>query len=131
MSPHPEAARRLAPREYIRALAGSFPCLANKLETVDVAGWATIAEALKVEPPDEDGRRDGWDVDVWMALARPWSHGEKCAAAFVAHVWNPSHAASQARTLHHWRFDVIEAFGVWDLDNRAAFIAWAQNPYWP
>ena len=28
-------------------------------------------------------------------------------------------------------FQVVQAFGCWDEDNRAAFMAWTEAPFWP
>ena len=66
----------------------------------------------------------------WDALAfQTWGHGkssgEKHAIRFVLSVWNPT---------TRWkvgRFDLHEALGTWDSGNRAAFVAWAQKPWWP
>lgn len=63
-----------------------------------------------------------WDaiaLDQWALVA---SHGERCAAQFVLSVWNCFD------TPRCGKFDVIEAFNVWDTDHRAAFLAWALNP---
>lgn len=95
------------PAVYIIALADSFPCLRGKVE-----GCGFTAA--------------NWDVDKWVKYSRPWSHGERCAAMFVATVWNWSDAK-----LKKWKFDAIDAVSVWDNGNRDAFVAWSKNPVWP
>lgn len=66
-----------------------------------------------------------WNADLldqWAVCGR--SHGEKCAAQFILAVWNPG---------HEWisgRFDVMEALRIWDDAHRAAFLAWAEDPWW-
>jgi hypothetical protein len=51
------------------------------------------------------------------------SSGGVHAARFVLACWN---------SYHPWRcgpFLVLEAFGTWDDEHRAAFVAWAQDPW--
>lgn len=63
-----------------------------------------------------------WDPD---ALAR-WggatgsADGARESVAFVLSVWSPDHA-----------FDLSRALAVWDATHRAAFLAWASDPWWP
>lgn len=72
-------------------------------------------------------------LDQW---ARAKSHGEKLAASFVLSVWT-GFSFQKGRDTHQWPwkharpFDLHEALGVWDAGNRAAFIAWARDPWWP
>ena len=67
-----------------------------------------------------------WEPEVfaeWAAGPAP-SHGTRCAAPLVLLVWN-SYA--------EWpcgRFDLMDALACWDDRHRAAFIAWAQKPWW-
>lgn len=66
-----------------------------------------------------------WDpakLDEWASGAV--SDGERHAAAFVLHVWNPY------GQWHVGRFDVMAALSVWDEGNRRPFAEWAKNPYW-
>ena len=63
-------------------------------------------------------------LDRWAAETA-LSHGERVTAQFLLAVWDPSHS---------WRcgrFDLMEALGVWDETHRAAFVAWATDPWWP
>ena len=97
-------------------LARSFPSLRRKLE------------------PSE-----GFDaLGLWRA-AQPWSHGERCAAAFVLSVWNPKgewtlpegHEDRETDSPAPLPFDFHDAYGVWDDEHRQAFLAWARDPWWP
>lgn len=89
---------------FICALIRSFPCFADRID---------------VTP-------ETWDTDILSDQLGVFSSGERHAALFILCVWNPGYAESQG-----WKFDVLEAMGVWDLRHRAAFLNWAQNPYWP
>jgi hypothetical protein len=68
-----------------------------------------------------------WDanlLDAWAAET-PLSNGELLTARFLLAVWDPSQS---------WRcgaFDVMAALRVWDREHRAAFLAWATDPWWP
>ena len=97
-------------------LARSFPSLRRKLRA---------AESFDA-------------MSLWEA-AQPWSHGEKCAAAFVLSVYNPKGEWSLPEG-HEDRFpdspaplpfDFHDAYGVWDDEPRQAFVKWAQAPWWP
>lgn len=69
-----------------------------------------------------------WSATRFARWARSGvSHGTHCAAAFVLSVWNPS----EAWRMKGLRFNFQEAYGVWDESHRAAFLHWAQNPWWP
>lgn len=67
-----------------------------------------------------------WDADTldrWAAET-PLSHGELVTARFVLAVWDPN---------HQWRcgrFYLMEALRIWDDNHRAAFLAWAKDPWW-
>jgi hypothetical protein len=78
----------------------------------------------------------------WHALRfaehyRSGSGGEKDAALFVLSVWNPTTDWRKLAKLARDRgptgglFDVHRALGNWDTSNRAAFLAWARDPWWP
>ena len=64
-----------------------------------------------------------WDANALDKWALTASHGEKLAAQFVLVVWN------QWDEWKCGRFDVIEAYGVWDAEHWAAFRAWADKPF--
>ena len=62
-----------------------------------------------------------WDEESFAEWMRSGvSHGEYCAAQFVLAVWNH----------YDHKFDPMDALGVWDEGNRAAFVAWARSPWW-
>jgi len=66
------------------------------------------------------------------------SHGEVLAARFLLGVWNTStdwvELAEELASPYPdaaKRFDVFEAFQTWDEGQRAAFVAWAGDAYFP
>lgn len=80
--------------------------------------FPTLGPALGVAPwsPEE--------LEAWACGPIPGS-GALHAARFVLTVWN-SHAAWACG-----RFDALLALGAWDRQHRAAFLAWAAQPWWP
>jgi hypothetical protein len=87
--------------EAIESLAETFPSLRG---APGVSPWDALA------------------LNLWAC--RGASHGEKVTAQFILTVWN-QHEAWECG-----RFDVMEALQVFDLNHRAAFLAWAQEPWW-
>jgi hypothetical protein len=63
-------------------------------------------------------------LDRWAA-ATPISPGELVTARFLLAVWDPE------QPWQCGRFDLMEALQVWDEKHRAAFVAWAEDPWWP
>ncbi len=81
----------------------------------------------------------------------PLSHGAVYAARFILAVWSgrmgklsdkprKTPAKDTWFGIHrwnldsHWRvgpFDVVDAMGTWDEHHRAAFVAWAERPWFP
>lgn len=88
---------------YILGLISSFPCLA----------W------VNTEP-------EQWDIDAFMQSLGTASSGERLCMLFIANVWNPGYARESS-----WTFDVMDFASSCDRRNRAAFIAWLQNPRFP
>lgn len=65
----------------------------------------------------------------WWRTSGAQTDGSVHAVAFILSVWAGCNA-------DHWKrrgysFDVVRAFGSWDDRQRAAFLKWAQNPWWP
>lgn len=61
-----------------------------------------------------------WDaqrVSEWLETAA-W--GERRVYRFLLSVWDKSENS----------FDLHDALSVWDDEHRAAFIAWAKDPWW-
>lgn len=83
--------------------------------------------------PTLRGFRGPWNIDAFRHHARGLSHGGRAAAAFVLSVWNPVENKKPGRGSPHCglRFDLQDALGVWDSEHRAAFVAWAREPWWP
>lgn len=116
----------LPPRNRMTLLCGTLP-------TLDRADGAT---------PFEPDVLDGW------ACGPVPCHGALHAARFVLAVWS-GRAGVVGKPRHRpknwdgeWRFpvdspwrsgpfDVVDALGTWDGAHRAAFVAWAQRPWWP
>lgn len=61
--------------------------------------------------------------DRWAAGPAP-GHGALCGARFVLSVWNSAVAWKCGR------FNIHEAMLCWDSDHRAAFLLWANEPWW-
>ena len=80
--------------------------------------FPSLVKAMGVKP---------WDAhafDRW-ATETPLSHGELLTARFLLAVWDP------ATTWPCGRFELMDAMRVWDDRHRAAFLAWASDPWWP
>lgn len=95
---------RPTPEARMVTLAGTFP------STKKASGVCPVWSANEL---------DRWAADT------PLSHGELVTARFLLAVWDPNHP---------WRcgrFDLMEAFRVWDETHHAAFLAWASFPWWP
>lgn len=83
---------------------------------------------------------DPFDPEVLESFARGGAcHSALVSARFVLSVWSGTTGALDvgkkvADRQWPWkcaRFDLHEAFGVWDDEHRAAFLAWARAPWWP
>lgn len=98
----------LTSRDAMRDLLDSFPSLA-----------------------DFPGEWNAMAFSTWAQQSL--SHGGLCAAAFIMSVWNPGENRKPPRGSPHrgLRFDLHDAFGVWDPEHRAAFVAWTREPWWP
>jgi hypothetical protein len=67
-----------------------------------------------------------------------WASGgktdaERQAAAFVLSVWNGNNLAPwwSKKPFRVSVFDATLACAIWDEQNRAAFIAWCNDPFYP
>ena len=67
-----------------------------------------------------------WDANRFDARAAEsgLSHSERVTAQFLLAIWNPN---AEWRS---GRFDLMEALRIWDFEHRAAFLAWANDPWW-
>jgi hypothetical protein len=84
---------------------------------------------------------DPWDATKILRFAcSGHSHGEVLAAKFVLTVWNSTADWNEIAHQEGFltgdeerlsRFDIFEAFGVWDFEHRAAALAWLNDPFWP
>jgi hypothetical protein len=63
------------------------------------------------------------DLDRWASSSA--REGGLHAAKFLLSQWN---------SLVLWecgRFCVVDAMAIWNAEHRAAFLAWAHEPWWP
>jgi hypothetical protein len=66
-----------------------------------------------------------WNADKLEKAFAAKSHGEKCVIQFLLNLWDYR---------EEWdcgRFDLFEAYGIWDEIRRKAFLLWANVPFWP
>lgn len=73
-----------------------------------------------------------------MLCSQGWSHGERATAQFLLSVWSPGTDWVELAREHGFEypesaetFELHDALGVWDRPHRAAFLAWAKEPWWP
>lgn len=75
-----------------------------------------------------------WDPERFAEYWTTGSGGEKDAALFVLYVWNPHTDWSQWGLSRGGEragyFDLHRALSNWDEGHRAAFVAWAKDPWW-
>ncbi len=88
-------------KERMLALAMSFPSYRDK-----IAG--------------ETVSYPGWDAPRVLCWVEEASSVERRVYRFLLFVWDASE--------NH--FDLRDALLVWDAEHRAAFLAWAQEPWW-
>jgi hypothetical protein len=84
--------------------------------------WETLIAAFDMEYLPG---MNPWDADQLDETFAGRSHGEKCVIQFLLNLWDGG---------VEWkcgRFDLFDAFGIWDDVRRRAFLAWANDPYWP
>jgi hypothetical protein len=85
------------------------------------ARWQSLVDQFNLKKPGVDP----WDAVQLSQSFKGASHGERCSISFLLNVWSPS---------EEWdcgKFDLIDAMGVWDDDQLAAFKIWFNNPWWP
>jgi hypothetical protein len=79
--------------------------------------FRALRDAPGVRPFDPE-RLDAWAVGAASETSAD-------CARFVLHVWNLNAEWSCGS------FDAVRALGRWDAEHRAAFLAWAADPYFP
>ena len=107
----------IADRARMSRIARSFP---------------TLARGAPIDVFDPEA------LDAWACSGAATS-GSSAAARFILSVWSGSTGALDAGedpSKHVWcwrsrRFELHEALGYWDDAHRAAFRAWARDPWWP
>ena len=79
----------------------------------------------------------------WLCTSGGVTTGSSHAARFILQVWNPSTdwGALAMKSLSEeglglqnvelQPFNVVKALAVWDSEHEAAFLAWAELPFWP
>jgi hypothetical protein len=76
---------------------------------------------------------DPWNVDelvAWCNSGAPTS-GSGWAARFLLTVWNPSTNWNEHGLPGAGKFDLMEAWSVFDDRHRAAVMKWLDAPFWP
>jgi hypothetical protein len=76
---------------------------------------------------------DPWDAEsliAWTQTGAPTS-GSIWAARFLLSVWNPGTNWSEHGVPGAGKFDLMEAWGVFDDAHRAAVMQWLAAPFWP
>jgi hypothetical protein len=68
---------------------------------------------------------DPFDPVAFIAWGDEQDFQARQAAAFVYHVWSFGEA-----WLRTSPFNAVFAMAVWDDEHRAAFLAWANDPWW-
>ena len=115
--------KMLPPGHLMRDLARTFPSMRERIPGIDP--WDPCAP-------------DAWAYG-------PTSHGELYTARFLLAVWHGrSGIIGRPRRTKDDRlsfpvvsyflcgpFDVVDALSTWDAAHRAAFLAWAKDPWWP
>jgi DNA primase len=69
-------------------------------------------------------RLNGWDATKLDMECSKLSPSGRASVQFVLSVWDPR---------QEWlcgSFDVVQALDLWDSEHRAAFVAWATDPWW-
>lgn len=118
------AARRW-PRGDLEALARSFPTLRD-----------VPARFFETREDHSIGFTFGEGAIAFATWARTQGGGGRDAALFVLSVWNPADDWRELAGLARddgptgGRFDVHRALGNWDPAHRAAFLRWAEDPWW-
>lgn len=70
---------------------------------------------------------DPWEpllLEEWVCTSSAMTDSTRHAARFMLALWNAEHDDRLV-------FDVVEALGVWGHDDRAAFLVWSMNPWYP
>jgi hypothetical protein len=108
-------------------------------------GSVAIVQLARSFPALAGAPLEPWDPIGFYLWALPTSHGARCAAHFVLQVWNcrtdwdhevranlkeRGIKAPRGR-LGTPRFDLLDAMTVWDEHQKAAFLAWVREPFWP
>ena len=111
-------------QERYAALVRSFPVLRD----APGVGITYIGEGAGWVPKPEDDGIGLAELDTYgmgQFRSRQPGSGARCAVAFVLYLWSGRHL---------WKaqhFDLREAWGCWDDAQRAAWQAWAADPWWP
>ncbi len=124
---------KLVNRYDLRALARSFPTLEKTpdefFESAGAPVMNGIGDAITFAKGDEYLDSGSHFFARW---ARAGGGGQCDAALFVLSVWNwmDDWSGDGLTRGDSGRFDVHRALGNWDPGHRAAFVAWAREPWW-
>jgi hypothetical protein len=76
---------------------------------------------------------DPWDalqLIAWCNTGAPMS-GSGWAARFLLSVWNPSTNWNEEGLPGAGRFELMEAWAIFDDPHRAGVMQWLDAPFWP
>jgi hypothetical protein len=115
---------RVAWEAYVEALGFRDDEISRRVVRLALT-FPTVADAC--ERNELVIAAQGWsapEVERFACRSAAATSGSRHACAFLLGVW------SNAYTYACGRFDVHKALATWDDEHRAAFLSWAQAPWW-
>ena len=91
------------------------------MDEIEKHRWQALVDAFAIHKSGTDP----WDALIFAENFAGASHGERCVIQFLLNLWDAGGDWSCGK------FDVIEAYSVWDDKRRTAFLTWANQPWWP
>lgn len=80
--------------------------------------------ALRAAPIEPFDYKTPEKLDRWACSGEP-SSGAIYAAQFILELFDPREKWKSGH------FRLMDAMGTWDAEHRAAFLAWANDHWWP
>lgn len=115
-------------------IASRVPCLARMMGIVCGAGDAgktkvglIVMQRSWLTPHPVRGAAElQFQPEIFARVLKVCSDGERHCVLWLLNVWNPSFAK-----LKGWNFDMFDAMGVLDGENRMGICEWMVNPRYP